>query len=85
MRRDDVAKLAGVPANQVAQVTAGEVRQAMADRVSEVVLEVATQETATYWRAGTSYYLDDPCFGDVVDIEQLDYNSEIGLHARREG
>lgn len=83
-RRNEVARLAGVPVAQVAEVAVAEVRRALSDRVSEAVLDVATQEPATYWRAGSVYYLDDPYFGPVVAFDQLDYDSELGLHIRRE-
>lgn len=83
MRREAVALLAGVPIAQVIEVTVKDVRRALADRVGSAVLDVATQESATYWRAGDRYFLDDPFFGDVVDIADLGYNSTIGLHVRQ--
>ena len=83
MRKSDVAKLAGVPASQVNQVTARAVQDAYSDRAASVVVEVATQEPAFYWRVGNKYYLDDPYFGDVVAIDDLDYDPEIGLHVRK--
>lgn len=82
-RRHEVATLAGVPVNQVIPATADEVREAYADSAAAVVVEVATQEPANYWRVGNVFYLDDPSFGDVVAIDDLDYNREIGLHRRR--
>jgi hypothetical protein len=88
-RRSDVARLAGVPESQVQPATASDVRAAYADRASSVVVEVAcsgvseTGEPCYYWRVGQTYYLDDATFGDVVAIDDLDYNSEIGLHVRR--
>lgn len=82
-RRLDVATLAGVPVNQVLPATAHEVREAYADSAAAVVVEVATQEPANYWHVGNRYYLDDPYFGEVVAIDDLDYNAEIGLHRRR--
>lgn len=83
MRRTDVARMAGVSERDVQPVSVNEVRTALADRVPEAVLDVATQEPAHYWRVGTRYFLDDPYFGAVVDISDLDYNGEIGLHMRR--
>jgi len=83
MRKNDVAKLAGVPASHVYQVTARAVQDAYSDRAASVVVEVATQEPAFYWRVGNKYYLDDPYFGDVVAIDDLDYDPEIGLHVRK--
>jgi hypothetical protein len=83
MRRNDVAKLSGVPVSQVRPASAQELRDAYADSAAWSVVEVATQEPAQYWRAGNRYYLDDPYFGDVVAIDDLDYNSEIGLHVRK--
>jgi hypothetical protein len=82
MRAKEVANLAGVPVSCVEKAAAQEVRDAYADRAASVVVEVATQEPALYWRVGNRYYLDDPYFGDVVAIDDLDYNSEIGLHVR---
>lgn len=82
-RQNEVAALAQVRDAEVTEVTVDEVRKALADRVSSAVLDVATQEPATYWRVGNRYFLDDPYFGDVVDFELLDYNSDIGLHVRR--
>lgn len=83
MRKNDVARVAGVSPAQVQQVDVQMVRQALADRVASTVLDVATQEPATYWLAGGRYWLDDPYFGDVVAFDDLDYNSTIGLHKRR--
>ncbi|MEI8167648.1 MAG: hypothetical protein WCG26_14795 [Chloroflexales bacterium] len=85
MRPNDVARLAGVPVAQVVEVTATEVRRALADRVSEAVLDVATQEPTTYWLAGGHYWLDDPAFGPVVAFTHLDYDADLGLHIRRGG
>ena len=88
-RKPEVARLAGVSEGQVSEVSVAEVRSALADRVSSVVLEVATQEPATYWRTGggggntTHYFLDDPEFGDVKDFADLEYNSDIGLHSNK--
>ena len=88
-RRDDVARLAGVSVGQVLPATPDDVRHAYADRASSVVVEVAcsgvseTGEPCYYWRVGQTYYLDDATFGDVVAIEDLDYNSQIGLHVRQ--
>ena len=83
MRRNDVATLAGVSVSEVHEVPVSEVRRALADRVASVILDVATQEIATYWHVGDRYFLDDPYFGEVVDFADLSYNSEIGLHKGR--
>lgn len=82
MSKDDVAALARVPISAVHEVPVSEVRHALADRVASAVLDVATQEPATYWRVGNRYFLDDPLFGEVVDFADLSYSSEIGLHRR---
>lgn len=82
MRPNDIAKLAHVPASKVTPATAEELRAAYEDSAAADVVDVATQEPALYWLAGGRYYLDDPLFGDVVAIDDLDYNSEIGLHVR---
>lgn len=82
-RRAEVATLVGVPVDQVLPATVHEVRTAYADSAAAVVVEVATQEPANYWRVGNVFYLDDPFFGEVVAIADLDYNREIGLHRRR--
>ncbi len=82
-RRDKVAALADVPIEQVISVTADELREAYADRATANVVGVATQEPAFYWRVGNMYFLDDAFFGDVVAIDDLDYDSEIGLHSRK--
>lgn len=84
MRKSEVAKLAGASEKEVHKVTAQEVREAYANNSAfETIIEVVTeQETAIYWRVGNSYYLDDSEFGDVVAIDKLDYNSDLGLHER---
>lgn len=82
MRKNAVAQLAGVSPADVQQMSVDQLRQALADRVPAIVLEVATQEPATYWRVGNRYFFDDPFFGPVVDMAELDYNSQIGLHLR---
>lgn len=84
MRRSEIARLAGVPASDVQEVSADQVRQALTDRAAGVVLDVATQQPATYWKVGTRYFLDDPEFGDVVDIADLGYDAELGLHKRQD-
>ncbi len=82
MRRNDVARAAGVSPALVQQVDAAQVRRALADRIASAVLDVATQEPAIYWRAAGRYWLDDPHFGDVVAFDDLDYDTDIGLHKR---
>ena len=85
MAREDVARLAGVPASEVHSATADEVRAAYADSAASVVVEVATQQPALYWRADSKFFLDDPYFSsEPVAIDDLDYNSDIGLHRRKE-
>lgn len=75
-----MARLAGTSTDEVRPASVEEIRSALADRVGAVVLEVATQEPAAYWRVGRRYFLDDPAFGPVVDIESLDYDPVFGLH-----
>jgi hypothetical protein len=72
-----------VDISQVHYAGVREVRKAYDDSAASAVVDVATQEPAYYWRVGNRYYLDAPYFGDVVAIDDLDYNSEIGLHVRR--
>ena len=79
-RIDAVAQLAQVDESQVEQVSVDEVREALASRVDATVLEVATGQPAAYWRVDDTYYLDDAFFGDVCDIEDLRYDSELGLY-----
>ena len=74
------AKLAGVPVEQVREVSADEVRELYAGKVDATVLEVATQDPALYWRVGQTCWLDDPEFGDVAAIDDLRYD-ELGLHS----
>jgi hypothetical protein len=82
-RQTDAARLAGVGENDVQEVSVQVVRQALANRLPALVLQVATAEPATYWRVGERYFLDDPSFGEVVDMEQLDYDAELGLFIKR--
>lgn len=84
MRRNNVANLANAPESQVIEATANELRKAYADSQAAVVVEVATQEPATYWRVGNVYYLDDPYFGDVVAIDDLRYDNTLGLCKKSE-
>lgn len=83
MRKNDVARAAGVSPAQIHQVSVDTVRRALADRVSSIVLDVATQGPATYWLAGGRYWLDDPYFGEVVSFDDLDYTETRGLHKRQ--
>lgn len=83
MRKTDVARLAGVAVAAVQQVTADQVRQALADRVPATVLDVATQEPATYWLVGDRFWLDDPFFGAVVAFDDLAYDPRLGLVVRQ--
>lgn len=88
-RRDEVAILAGVPLDQVHPATADEIRRACADRVPTDVLEIATYGTGEtgeahyFWRVGDTCYLDDATFGDVVAIDDLRYDSTLGLYDTR--
>lgn len=84
-RREEVAKLAGVSIEEVRPVTEEEVQTALADRVSSVVLDVATQQPAYYWRVKDRFFLDDPLFGEVVDFNDLRYNDTLGLFDARLG
>lgn len=79
MSREDVAALAGVPVKQVQRATEGEIRRAYADSASHVVVQIITQEYARYWRVDRRYYLEDRYFGPVVAIDDLRYNSKLGL------
>ena len=74
------AKLAGVPVEQVREVSADEVRALYAGKVDATVLEVATQDPAQYWRVGQTCWLDDPELGDVAAIDDLRYDA-MGLHS----
>ena len=83
MRQKKVAKLAGVPVKQVHSTTSAEVCEFYADRAAAVVVEVMLQEPASYWRVGDRYYFDDPYFGPVVAVDDLRYDSELGLHPKK--
>ena len=83
MRRSEVARAAQVDEPAVEAVTVEQVRDALTGLIAADVLEVATQEPATYWRIGDSYWLDDPYFGDVVALADLAYDIDLGLHRRR--
>lgn len=80
MKITTFAKLAGVPVEQVREVSADEVRALYAGKVDATVLEVATHDPAQYWRVGQTCWLDDPEFGDVVAIDDLRYDA-LGLHS----
>lgn len=79
MRQTEIAALCGVSVEFVIEVSAEEVRAALTGGIDPVVLDVATQE-GQFAKCGTEYFLDDPYFGDVVNIRDLAYNSKIGLH-----
>lgn len=83
MRKEEVAVLAGVSVSQVHSATSAEVREFYADRATSAVVNVMMKEPASYWRVGDRYYFDDPYFGDVVAVDDLDYDSTLGLHVRR--
>ncbi len=82
MRRGVVAELAGVSPEAVRQVSIAEVRHMLVDVVPSVVLDVLDTESTTFWLAGGHYWFDDPIFGDVVAVENLSYDSELGLYSR---
>lgn len=79
--KNDVVELASAPIEQVFEVCVEEVRALYAFRIDSTVLEVATQDPATYWRVGQICYLDDPHFGEVVALDDLRYNRVFGLHS----
>lgn len=82
MRRDDLASLTGVSPDEIAPATADEVRAALAGRIPETVLTVATAEGdgVSYWRVGDRYILDDPFYGGPTAFEDLRYDRTLGLH-----
>ncbi len=88
-RRNDVARLAGVPVEHVIPINTNGVRLMYSDRAPNDVLEVAcsgkaeTGEPCFYWRIGSTCYLDDATFGEVVAIDDLRYDRETGLYDRR--
>lgn len=85
MSKQKVSDLENVPISQVYPVSSGEVRDFYADRPEPgtTVIEVMLQVPANYWRVANKYYFDDyPYFGDVVAIDDLGYNSELGLYVR---
>lgn len=84
MRPEDVAKAAGVPLVRVQNVPASEVRRALAETVPAAVLDVVCDEPATFWLAAGRYWFDAPDFGDVVAIDALGYDGEIGLYSRQD-
>ena len=69
-RQSDVAALMGGNPNQVHAVAVTELRTALADRVPSVVLDVATNKPATYWRVGNEYFLDHPDY-PVTNIKDF--------------
>lgn len=77
----DVVELAGVPAAQIFEVCADEVRAFYDGKIDSTVLEVATQDPARYWRVGQKCYLDDPSFGEVVALDDLRYDRSLGLYS----
>ena len=82
-RKEDVANLAGVDIADVLPATAEEVLSAYSDKAPAVAMEVITQEPALFWRVGDRYYFDDCYFGGVVPIDNLDYDSTLGLYDKR--
>lgn len=86
-RRDEVARLAGVPVEQVLPVTPAEVRRLYDDRAPIAVVDVATAgasetgEASYLWRVGDTCYLDDATFGDVVALDDLRYDPKLGLYS----
>lgn len=81
-RQSDVAALMGVNPNQVHAVAVTEVRTALADRVPSVVLDVATNKPATYWRVGDEYFLDHPDY-PVTNIKDFRYDDTLGLYRKQ--
>lgn len=81
-RAAEVAARCGVAATAVEWVDVETVRAALAGTIEPVVLEVATQEPARYWRVGGRYFLDDPLFGEVADFGDLVYDADLGLRDR---
>lgn len=92
-RRLDAATLLESSPIDIEEISAAEVREALAGLVPEKVLEVATQTTpdVTFWaganhrfdkreNAARWFVFDDPHFGEVVRFSDLRYDSEIGLH-----
>jgi hypothetical protein len=80
MRREEVAQLAGVPLDQVIQVSETDVRAAMAAVLPAEILELAlSEEVAVYWSADKRYWLDDPFFGPPAPFDALRYDAELGL------
>jgi len=53
-------------------------------QVSQIVIDFLRQcsDDAYYWRVGDVIYYDDPKYGNVYTVNDLDYNSEYGLHCK---
>lgn len=66
----------------VIEISREEAYRRLSGKVPPDVLEVATQEPALYWLDGEKVLLDDPFFGDPVYIEDLAYDSVLGLHRK---
>ena len=82
-RQVQVASLAQVVFYEVVPVKTNEVRGVYKDRGNRAVVDVMLQEPASYWRVGERYYFDDPHFGPPVEVDDLDYDAELGLHVRK--
>lgn len=82
MRPADVAALANVPVSQVRPVSLAEVQAALGDRLPADAFDALAAAPATFWQAGSSYYVDDEEWGEVVEITRLSYDRERG---RRRG
>jgi hypothetical protein len=83
-RITDVAVLAGVPVSEVARATTAEAEAAYVNRAPAAVVEcISTGEPCFYWRVGATYYMDDASFGEVVAIDDLRYDAQIGLYDSR--
>src|SRR5947209_6152039 len=78
--RDAIAQLTGAPLDDVRTASPDEVRQALAGRTEDAVLEATLNYTADYWHAGGSYWLVEPYDGNPVRIDDLVYDSALGLH-----
>ena len=76
----DVCRIPNVGFVKVIKVAVDEVRRIYANKIDAVVLEVATQDPAKYWRIGETCYLDDPFYGPVASLDDFRYHRIIGLH-----
>lgn len=86
-RKSDVVKLAGTSEDFVIPVTIEKVKELYSDRTPHSVIDVLEsqlyQGSQYFWLVGETVYFDDALFGEVVAIDDLDYNSELGLFSRK--